>query len=84
MHKYLGSRLPSFSLEEKNLLKNSIDFIGINHYSTMYAKDCINSSCSSTGAHAIQGFVDIMGERDGVLIGERVGYNDFYYEVVSF
>ncbi|KAL7584156.1 hypothetical protein Lser_V15G45203 [Lactuca serriola] len=77
MHKYLGSRLPSFSLEEKNLLKNSIDFIGINHYSTMYTKDCINSSCSSTGAHAIQGFVDIMGERDGVLIGERKNYSLF-------
>ncbi|CAI9303628.1 unnamed protein product [Lactuca saligna] len=78
MHKYLGSRLPSFSLEEKNLLKNSIDFIGINHYSTLYAKDCINSSCSSIGARAIQGFVDITEERDGVLIGERTGLEELF------
>ncbi|KAJ9551457.1 hypothetical protein OSB04_015502 [Centaurea solstitialis] len=66
MHKYLGSALPSFSLDEKNLLKNSIDFIGINHYTTAYVKDCTNSSCSPTGARAIQGLPDLVGERDGV------------------
>ncbi|KAI3755811.1 hypothetical protein L1987_55618 [Smallanthus sonchifolius] len=70
---YLGSELPSFSVDEKNFMKNSIDFIGINHYSTMYAKDCTNSSCSATRNRAIQGFVEIVGERDGVLIGELTG-----------
>ncbi|KAM0029039.1 putative beta-glucosidase [Helianthus debilis subsp. tardiflorus] len=74
---YLGSALPSFSLDEKNYMKNSIDFIGINHYSTTYAKDCTNSSCcGATENRAIQGFVGTVGERDGVLIGEIVGnYN---------
>ncbi|KAJ0801692.1 putative beta-glucosidase [Helianthus annuus] len=73
MQKYLGSKLPSFSLEEKKFMKNSIDFIGINHYSALYAKDCTTSSCSATGNRAIQGFVDRVGEHDGVLIGERTG-----------
>ncbi|KAK9077507.1 hypothetical protein SSX86_005844 [Deinandra increscens subsp. villosa] len=73
MHKYLGSKLPSFSLEEKKFMKNSIDFIGINHYSTLYSKDCTNSSCSTVGNSSIQGFVEKVVERDGVLIGEPTG-----------
>ncbi|KAJ9551838.1 hypothetical protein OSB04_015883 [Centaurea solstitialis] len=78
MLKYLGSKLPSFLLDEKNLVKNSIDFIGINHYSTIYAKDCTNSSCSPTADRAIQGFVELVGEQDGVLIGESTTVDGLY------
>ncbi|XP_057971557.1 beta-glucosidase 18-like [Malania oleifera] len=70
MHNFLGSDLPKFSPSESNNLKDSIDFIGINHYSTLYAKDCIYSPCQS-GNNAIQGFVYRTGERDGVPIGEK-------------
>ncbi|KAL0328501.1 UNVERIFIED_CONTAM: Beta-glucosidase 18 [Sesamum calycinum] len=45
MKRYHGSELPNFSLEERELVRDSIDFIGINHYGTLYAKDCIHSSC---------------------------------------
>ncbi|KAJ0774273.1 putative beta-glucosidase [Helianthus annuus] len=75
---YLGDELPSFSHDEKNFLKNSIDFIGINHYSTTYAKDCTNSCCSATENCAIQGFVGTVGERDGVLIGEHTAVEGSY------
>ncbi|KAJ0774275.1 putative beta-glucosidase [Helianthus annuus] len=75
---YLGSALPSFSLDEKNYMKNSIDFIGINHYSTTYAKDCTNFSCGATENRAIQGFVGTVGERDGVLIGEITAMGGSY------
>ncbi|KAI3708441.1 hypothetical protein L2E82_37610 [Cichorium intybus] len=78
MHEYLGSELPSFSLDEKNFMKNSIDFIGINHYTTTYTKDCMNSGCSTTGGRAIRGFLDTIGERDGVLIGELTGLEGVY------
>nr|XP_043628758.1 beta-glucosidase 18-like isoform X1 [Erigeron canadensis] len=78
IQQYLGSRLPSFSLEEKNYMKNSIDFIGINHYSSIYAKDCTNSSCSATANRAMQGFVDTVAERDGVLIGGLTGVEGSY------
>ncbi|KVI02194.1 Glycoside hydrolase, catalytic domain-containing protein [Cynara cardunculus var. scolymus] len=70
MQEYLGSALPSFSVDEKNLVKNSIDFIGINHYTTTYTKDCTNSSCSPTADRAIQGFLDTTGERSGGRFGE--------------
>lgn len=36
---YLGERLPKFSKEQSDMVKNSFDFIGINYYSTTYAAD---------------------------------------------
>ncbi|KAK4484881.1 hypothetical protein RD792_007481 [Penstemon davidsonii] len=79
MRKYHGNELSTFSPEEQVMLRDSIDFIGINHYTTLYAKDCIHSTCLCNGSickgsdHAIQGFVYTTGERDGVPIGEPTG-----------
>jgi beta-galactosidase len=39
MKERLGSRLPQFTNAEKELLKGSSDFFGLNHYTTMYAAD---------------------------------------------
>lgn len=67
-----GLELPRFSHNEKQLLRGSIDFIGFNHYSTLYVKDCIHSACPLGGDHAIRGFLITTGYRDGVPIGEPV------------
>lgn len=61
-----------FSLKEKSLLKGSIDFIGINHYGSLYVKDCSLSACSLEADHPITGFVEVTGIRDGVPIGDQV------------
>ncbi|KAJ8746839.1 hypothetical protein K2173_003845 [Erythroxylum novogranatense] len=48
MREILGDRLPLFSQEEKILLRNSIDFIGLNHYTSRfvaYAADSLEDSC---------------------------------------
>ncbi|KOM37520.1 hypothetical protein LR48_Vigan03g090200 [Vigna angularis] len=39
MKKNAGSRLPSFTQQESNLVRGSLDFIGINFYYTLYVKD---------------------------------------------
>lgn len=38
MRTRVGSRLPKFSPAESRAVKGSFDFIGINHYTTWYAK----------------------------------------------
>ncbi|CAL0324706.1 unnamed protein product [Lupinus luteus] len=39
MKKNVGSRLPLFSKSESNLVKGSIDFLGVNYYFSTYIKD---------------------------------------------
>lgn len=39
MKKRAGMRVPSFTKDESKQIKNSFDFIGINHYVTKYAKN---------------------------------------------
>lgn len=72
MRLYLGSALPTFSPEETSYVKGSLDFIGMNFYTSLYAKDCIHSACTSGGDRPIRGFVHTTGERDGEPIGGRV------------
>ncbi|BFG29286.1 hypothetical protein CerSpe_155600 [Prunus speciosa] len=74
-----GLDLPRFSAKEKQLLRGSIDFIGVNHYSTLYVKDCIHSPCPSGGDRPIMGFLNTTGYRDGVPIGEPTGLDDFFH-----
>ncbi|XP_071730153.1 beta-glucosidase 18-like isoform X2 [Rutidosis leptorrhynchoides] len=73
MREILGNQLLKFSNSEKEFMKNSVDFIGVNHYSTTYAVDCIHSSCSLTGNRPIKGFVEGIFVRDGVQIGDPTG-----------
>ncbi|KAL5730581.1 beta-glucosidase [Ranunculus cassubicifolius] len=77
MRRLLGDSLPKFSPEETKMVKNSVDFLGFNHYVTLYAKDCIHSSCDS-GGHAIQGFAYIASERNGIPIGQPTAMRGFH------
>ncbi|XP_043705438.1 beta-glucosidase 18-like [Telopea speciosissima] len=77
MRDILGPLLPIFSLEEKEKLKNQLDYIGLNHYTTFYAQDCMFSRCNSVTSQ-IDAFVNPTVERDGHPIGEPTGMPDFY------
>ncbi|XP_058081524.1 beta-glucosidase 18-like isoform X2 [Magnolia sinica] len=77
MRQILGHRLPKFSPKDSKKIKDGIDFIGINHYSALYAEDCLHSPCVS-GGHAIEGFAYITGERDGIPIGGRTSLPTFF------
>ncbi|PQQ04403.1 beta-glucosidase 40 [Prunus yedoensis var. nudiflora] len=58
MRSRVGSRLPTFSKSEAALLKGSLDFVGINHYTTFYASNdtthfiggLLNDSLADSGA----------------------------------
>ncbi|XP_020226287.1 beta-glucosidase 18 isoform X1 [Cajanus cajan] len=79
MHSILGRQLPRFSLKEKSLIKGSLDFIGINHYGTLYAKDCSLSACPLGTDRPIRGYVETTGTRDGIPIGdEQTGMPKFF------
>jgi beta-glucosidase/6-phospho-beta-glucosidase/beta-galactosidase len=39
MKKNVGSRLPGFTKDQSELIKGSLDFIGINHYYSLYVND---------------------------------------------
>ncbi|TKY49082.1 inactive beta-glucosidase 14 [Spatholobus suberectus] len=67
----LGTQLPVFSPKEKNLIKGSLDFIGINHYVTLYAKGCSLSACPLGTDRPIRGFVETTGTRYGTPIGDQ-------------
>lgn len=36
MHEILGEQLPKFTEEDKELLRNPMDFVGLNHYTSRF------------------------------------------------
>jgi beta-glucosidase len=71
MRQILGPNLPKFTEGEKQLLKKQIDFIGVNHYDTFYAKDCIYSLCD-LDLYTVEALVFESAERKGIPIGKPV------------
>ncbi|KAK6149783.1 hypothetical protein DH2020_017308 [Rehmannia glutinosa] len=74
MHRLLGALLPEFSKNDLEIMSNKLDFIGINHYTSFYSKDCIYSHCQSgaPGVSKSEGYSLRTALRDGALIGESV------------
>ncbi|KAG0502656.1 hypothetical protein HPP92_002728 [Vanilla planifolia] len=52
MKKIAGTRLPSFTKSESEVLKGSFDFIGLNYYTAVYISD--NSSSSKVSVHGFR------------------------------
>lgn len=73
MREILGQDLPAFSNADLEKLKNGLDFIGINHYSSFYIKDCKISRCEpGAGASKTEGFALRTAIKEGRFIGEPV------------
>ncbi|XP_044967165.1 beta-glucosidase 16-like [Hordeum vulgare subsp. vulgare] len=77
MREMLSSNLPTFTSEEKRLLQSKADFIGVNHYTAIYAKDCIASPCNIKSYEG-NALVQAVGERDGVAIGRPTAFPGYY------
>ncbi|KAL0888922.1 hypothetical protein Bca101_012905 [Brassica carinata] len=68
----LGPALPRISTNEANNLKNSkVDFMGINHYTSYFIRDCLVSACNTgSGAFKADGFSLKLDRIGNVTIGE--------------
>ncbi|XP_077211412.1 beta glucosidase 40 [Tasmannia lanceolata] len=72
MRKRVGSRLPEFSKAEAALVKGSLDFVGVNHYTTYYARSnltniidvLLNDTFADSGAITLP-------FKDGKAIGDK-------------
>ncbi|XP_022960684.1 beta-glucosidase 24-like [Cucurbita moschata] len=67
----VGNRLPKFTDEERTLITNSFDFLGLNYYTANYAKDNPND------VHPEPSYLNdihatLSTDRDGVSIGPKV------------
>ncbi|KAE8683030.1 putative beta-glucosidase 41 [Hibiscus syriacus] len=80
MRSRIGTRLPTFTESESSLLEGSLDFVGINHYTTYYASenatntigDLLNDVVSDANAYAIP------FDKDGKPIGDVVYDSNFH------
>ncbi|CAL9781237.1 unnamed protein product [Musa acuminata subsp. burmannicoides] len=75
MRQALGSKLPTFSIKERRKLQYKLDFIGINHYTSMYVRDCTFSPCKSS-RNIGESF--IYTERNGIPIGKPTAMPNYY------
>jgi beta-glucosidase len=67
----VGSRLPSFTKEHAQRLQGSLDFIGVDHYFTMYCFDVPRKSAPMSRDYAQDMSVGIVVERDGISISVK-------------
>ncbi|XVF53460.1 hypothetical protein PTKIN_Ptkin05aG0101000 [Pterospermum kingtungense] len=66
MRSLVGSRLPKFTEEESKMLKGSIDFLGLNYYTSNYAE---NAPPSNTISFGTDSRANLTTEKNGVPIG---------------
>ncbi|RZC64069.1 hypothetical protein C5167_025836 [Papaver somniferum] len=71
MHEKLGDRLPKFSNEDRELLRNSIDFLGINQYTTRLIANATTSSADNGHVYQDQQIERIAKYPGGEAIGEK-------------
>ncbi|XP_022735952.1 LOW QUALITY PROTEIN: beta-glucosidase 13-like [Durio zibethinus] len=79
MRRLVKDRLPVFTAAEKNLVKGSFDFIGINYYTSRYAKHIPINPKAAPVSYLVDQYVNSTVDKDGVLIGPNAGGSQFIY-----
>ncbi|MBA0755706.1 hypothetical protein Gogos_022349 [Gossypium gossypioides] len=79
MRRLVKDRLPVFTLEQNELVKGSFDFIGINYYTSRYAKNIPSTPNAASASYLVDSNVNATVDKDGVLIGPNAGGSIFLY-----
>ncbi|PKA60364.1 Beta-glucosidase 12 [Apostasia shenzhenica] len=77
MRALVGNRLPRFSAEEVKMVKGSVDFVGLNYYTTSYAQS-ISLLTELNASYSTDSRVIVTGLRNGVPIGPASAVSTFY------
>ncbi|XP_022998813.1 beta-glucosidase 42 [Cucurbita maxima] len=77
MHEELGDNLPKFTDEEKELITNSVDFVGLNHYTSRFIAD-VQETSDHNDFYKSQKMERIVQWEDGELIGEKAASEWLY------
>ncbi|XP_073141528.1 beta-glucosidase 13-like [Henckelia pumila] len=76
MRSTVGNRLPEFTKEEKEMLKGSYDFLGLNYYTGNYAAHL--SARNGIVSSSTDNMVHLSTDRNGVPIGSPTGVSIFF------
>ncbi|KAM3288041.1 beta-glucosidase 12-like [Capsicum chacoense] len=74
MRANVGRRLPKFTPEQKKLVKGSMDFLGMNYYTTQYASPMLSVPRVNL-SYTTDGHVDMTTQKDGKPIGTPTALN---------
>lgn len=72
MRALVGGRLPHFTRAESQVLKGSFDYLGLNHYTSLYARDG-SSTPTSIISYGEDSRVITSFDRNGISIGPQAG-----------
>ncbi|CAN4080488.1 unnamed protein product [Withania somnifera] len=77
MRKLVSSRLPKFTSEEAEMVKNSYEFLGLNYYTSAYAANIVYPANVST-SYITDSLVRQTGIKNEIPIGEPTGSNTIF------
>jgi len=75
----LGTKLPEFTADEKQMLKGSSDFFGLNHYSTYFARAAEHTESRSAGNAGVFGTDEVE-----LLAPEKVSMSAMNWPIVPW
>ncbi|XP_021286813.1 beta-glucosidase 13-like [Herrania umbratica] len=79
MRRLVKDRLPVFSAKEEKLVKGSFDFIGINYYTSRYAKHIPVNPQAAPVSYLADQHVNASVTKNGVLIGPKAEGSWYLY-----
>jgi len=72
MRSVVKDRLPTFTAEEKEMVKGSLDFIGINYYSTQYARNIPENEREGAISYSTDSLVNETGNDEPYLYHSKI------------